>query len=53
MIIDVAVPGDFREIEKQQRRLKSTRTLVLEVKMWKTRTKVIPAVIGSLGGKRV
>ena len=50
VIIDIAVPGDFRVKEKESEKIEKYQDLVLEIRrMWKTSTKVIPIVIGALG----
>ena len=52
MIIDIAVPGDFRVKEKESEKIEKYQDLALEVtRMWKTTARVIPIVIGALGAK--
>lgn len=52
MIIDVAVPGDFRVKDKETEKITKYQDLALEVtRLWKTSTKVIPIVVGALGAK--
>jgi hypothetical protein len=50
MIIDIAVPGDFRVKEKETEKIHKYQDLVIEVnRIWSTRARVIPIVIGALG----
>ena len=50
IIIDIAVPGDFRVKEKESEKIEKYQDLALEItRMWKMSTKVIPIVIGALG----
>ena len=52
MIIDIAVPGDFRVKTKESEKIEKYQDLALELtRVWKTSTKVIPIVIGALGAK--
>ena len=52
MIIDIAVPGDFRVKMKESEKIEKYQDLALELtRVWKTSTKVIPIVIGALGAK--
>ena len=52
MIIDVAVPGDFRVKEKEIEKITKYQDLVVEInRMWDTNSKVIPIVIGALGAQ--
>lgn len=49
-IIDIAVPGDFRVKDKEHEKITKYQDLVIEVnRMWKTKARVIPIVIGALG----
>lgn len=49
-LIDIAVPGDFRVQEKETEKLAKYQDLAIELnRMWKTKTKVIPIVVGALG----
>ena len=49
-IIDIAIPGDGRVIEKQREKVEKYQDLARELKrLWKTSVKVLPAVIGALG----
>ena len=50
MIIDVAVPGDFRVKDKESEKIEKYQDLALEInRMWNTTTRVVPIVIGALG----
>jgi len=50
MIIDIAVPGDYRVKEKESEKIGKYHDLPLEsTRLWKTSTIVIPIVIGALG----
>ena len=52
LIIDVAVPGDFRVKEKEIEKITKYQDLVVEInRMWDTNSKVIPIVIGALGAQ--
>ena len=52
VIVDIAVPGDFRVKEKEEEKIGKYQDLALEVsRIWKTRTKVVPVVIGALGAQ--
>jgi hypothetical protein len=52
LIIDIAVPGDFRVVEKEREKISKYQDLAMETgKMWKTRGKVITIVVGALGAK--
>ena len=52
LIIDIAVPCDYRVKEKESEKIEKYQDLALELtRMWKTRTRVIPIVIGALGAK--
>ena len=52
MIIDIAVPGDFRVKTKESEKVEKYQDLALELtRVWKTSTKVIPIVIGVLWAK--
>ena len=52
IIIDIAVPGDFRVIEKESEKIEKYQDLALELRrVWKTKTRIIPIVIGALGAK--
>ena len=49
-MIDVAVPSDENISLKEFQKLSKYKDLEIEVtKMWKLKTKIIPAVIGALG----
>jgi hypothetical protein len=51
-IIDIAVPGDFRVKEKESEKIEKYQDLVLEMnRVFKTKARVIPIVIGALGAK--
>lgn len=50
LIIDVAVPGDFRVKDKELEKVTKYQDLVIEIgRMWDTQARVIPIVIGALG----
>ena len=50
VVIDVAVPGDRRVVEKEVEKIDKYQDLAREIrKLWKLKTKVIPVVIGALG----
>lgn len=54
VIIDVAVPGDFRVKESEMNKITKYQDLAMEInKMWKTKAKVIPIVMGVLGAKHL
>ena len=49
-IIDVAIPEDGREREKEDEKIEKYQDLSREVqRMWGVRSKVIPVVVGTLG----
>ena len=46
----MAIPGNFRVRDKQAEKISKYQDLALEIsRMWKTRTRMIPIVIGALG----
>ena len=48
MIIDVAVPSDFNQMQKEAEKKSKYRDLEVEIKrMWKVKMKIIPTVIGA------
>ena len=50
-IMDITVPGDFRVKEKEAEKILKYQDLVMEVnRIWNTRARVIPIVVGALGG---
>ena len=50
LIVDVAIPGDHRIALKEVEKIMNYAELKVELeRMWKTKTKVIPIVIGALG----
>ena len=50
LIIDVAVPSDYNLVQKEAEKISKYRDLEIEIKrMWKMKTKIIPAVIGATG----
>ena len=52
VIIDVAVPGDFRVRDKEVEKISKYQDLALEInRMWGQRTSVVPIVVGALGAK--
>ena len=51
-VVDVAIPGDFRVKDKELEKVEKYQDLVIEVqRMWDTKAKVIPIVIGTLGAE--
>ena len=51
-MVDVAIPGDFRVKDKDLEKVEKYQDLVIEVqRMWDTKAKVIPIVIGALGAE--
>ncbi|XP_068723790.1 uncharacterized protein [Montipora capricornis] len=50
IIVDIAVPGDSNVRQKETKKYEKYQHLVKEMKrMWKSRTKVVPVVVGGLG----
>jgi len=48
--MDIVVPADAREEEKEQENMDRYQDLARELKrLWKVETKVIPIVVGALG----
>ena len=51
-VVDVAIPGDFRVKDKELEKMEKYQDLIIEVqRMWDTKAKVIPIVIGALGAE--
>lgn len=49
-IIDIAVPADRNIADKEEEKITKYQDLRIEVsRLWKTKTKVIPIVVGALG----
>ena len=52
VLIDIAVPGDFRVKDKETEKIEKYQDLVIEIeRMWKMKTKVVPVVVGALGAQ--
>ena len=52
VIIDIAVPGDFRVKDREAEKIEKYQDLAMEIgRMWKTKTKVVPVVVGALGAQ--
>ena len=50
MLIDVAISGDRNVIKKEAENIFIYKDLTIEIqRMWKVKTKVIPAIIGAAG----
>ena len=48
--MDIAVPGDNNVLQKETERYEKYQDLAREIKrIWKSRTKVVPVVVGALG----
>ena len=51
-VVDVAIPGDFRVVDKETEKVIKYQNLALELnRMWQCKTRVIPIVVGVLGTK--
>ena len=49
-IIDVAIPGDARIVQKEQEKIEKYQHLKVEVeRLWERKATVVPVVIGALG----
>lgn len=50
LLVDVAVPADVNVSKKEVEKMSKYKDLEIEIaRMWKTKTKVIPVVVGALG----
>jgi len=50
LLIDVAIPGDLRVKEKEMEKIEKYQDLRIELeKLWNTKCKVVPIVVGCLG----
>ena len=50
IIVDIAVPGDSNVRQKETEKYEKYQDLAREIKrIWKSRTKVVPVVVGALG----
>ena len=50
IIVDIAVPGDSNILQKETEKCKKYQDLAREIqRIWKSRTKVVPVVVGALG----
>ena len=50
IIVDIAVPGDSNVRQKETKKYEKYQHLAKEMKrIWKSRTKVVPVVVGALG----
>ena len=50
IIVDIAVPRDCNVVQKEVEKRKKYQDLAREIgNLWKTRTKVVPVVVGALG----
>ena len=48
--MDIAVPGDSNVLQKETEKYEKCQGLAREIKrIWKSRTKVVPVVVGALG----
>ena len=49
-IIDVAIPGDCKIVEKELEKIRKYQDLMIEIeRLWEKQVTVVPVVIGSLG----
>ena len=49
-IINVAVPGDTRVVNKEEEKIEKYRDVAIEIgRIWKKRANTVPIVIGTLG----
>ena len=50
--MDIAVPGDSNILQKETEKYEKYQDLAREIKrIWKSRTKVVPVVVGALGSE--
>ena len=50
MLIDIAIPGDIRVKDKEMEKIEKYQDLRIELeKLWNTKCKVVPIVVGGLG----
>ena len=50
IIVDIAVPGDSNVLQKETEKYEKYQDLAREIKrIWKSRTQVVPVVVGALG----
>ena len=50
IIVDIAVPGDSNILQKETEKCEKYQDLAREIqRIWKSRTKVMPVVVGALG----
>ena len=50
IIVDIAVPGDSNILQKETEKCEKYQDLTREIqRIWKSRTKVVPVVVGALG----
>ena len=50
IIVDIAVPGDSNILQKETEKCEKYQDLAREIqRIWKSRTKVVPVVVGALG----
>ena len=50
IIVDIAVPGDSNILQKETEKCEKYQYLAREIqRIWKSRTKVMPVVVGALG----
>ena len=48
--MDIAVPGDSNILQKKTEKCEKYQDLAREIqRIWKSRTKVVPVVVGALG----
>ena len=50
IIVDIGVPGDSNILQKETEKCEKHQDLAREIqRIWKSRTKVVPVVVGALG----
>ena len=50
--MDIAVPGDSKVLQRQTEKYEKYQDLANEIKrIWKSRKKVVPVVVGALGSE--